>query len=119
MTNKKPTSQLWNAIDNRDVAAAQVAINEGADVNASDIIDNTPLHRAAAFGSVGLVQILLDAGANIAATNYASETPFDTARDLGKSDVAKLLQHASAQPKGHAGRVVKQRSDKGPPQVGG
>lgn len=73
----------------RHDAVVQVLLAAGADVNAATIPDietgafmrdcrtkgETPLHRAAAFGTVATVQLLLDAGAQREARDAHGDTP--------------------------------------------
>lgn len=61
--------------------AVRVLIAAGADVNARDADDATPLHSAAALGRASVVRELLAVGADAAATNRSGRTP----RELGSS----------------------------------
>lgn len=50
-------------------------IDSGADVNARDDSDYTPLHFAATRDSAEVVRLLLDSGAEVDAVNNKGETP--------------------------------------------
>ena len=57
--------------------AVRVLIAAGADVNARDADDATPLHSAAALGRASVVRELLAVGADAAATNRSGRTPLE------------------------------------------
>jgi len=90
-----PTQQLWDAIENRDIAGAQRAINNGADVNAKDSDGKTPLFRAV-FKEHKIIQPLIDAGANVDAKNNKDLTPLHDAAWYDKDDAIQILVKAGA-----------------------
>ena len=53
------------AAHTRDTAVITAMVLAGADVNARDEWDNTPLHEAAESGTLGVVRALLEAGAEV------------------------------------------------------
>ncbi|MCP4787714.1 MAG: PQQ-binding-like beta-propeller repeat protein [Fuerstiella sp.] len=57
--------------------AAEVLINNGADVNLSSNDGNTALHIASFFAHVELVELLLKNGASVTAESKRGETPID------------------------------------------
>lgn len=59
------------------IACALIA--RGADVNATDSDQNTPLHHAATIGAANTVHVLVDAGADKTLRNKDGETAFDIA----------------------------------------
>lgn len=71
-----PTTDLFGASWSGDVTAAAKAIKEGADVNAVDFRNNTPLWIAAHKGHDGVVELLLNNKADI---NYVDENTGQTA----------------------------------------
>ena len=119
MTIDKATATLWVAIEHRDVVAAKAAIEAGADVNARNRIDETALHHAAAFNSSRMVTLLLDSGADANVKDYAGQTPLDIAKAAASPRPRMIAVLEAAKQQGHAGRVIQERKDKGPPQVGG
>ncbi len=51
-------------IDEIDPDIIRMLIDAGAKIDAKDILDETPLHRAASLGNVKVVKMLVDKGAN-------------------------------------------------------
>lgn len=51
-----------------------ILVKHGADINAKNIHDDTPLHRAATFTFYKSIYTLLDYGADWTLTNYKNET---------------------------------------------
>jgi ankyrin repeat protein len=75
----------------RNLETAQLLIDLGADVNATQAGGYTPLHQAAAAGLTDMAQLLLKAGANPAAKCDQGKTPADFARERGHEAVLALL----------------------------
>jgi ankyrin repeat protein len=68
--------------------------SRGANIEAKDNEDYTPLHYASIHDGVAIVRALLSGGANILAANNQGELPIHNAMRFGRSEVAKcLLQH--------------------------
>ena len=65
---------------------ASTLIKLGADVNARDSDENTPLHTATRRGDIDLVQLLLNAGADANALNKNDESPFHMVLSRGDND---------------------------------
>ena len=69
----------------------------GANIEARTKERATPLHRAAAYGTPGIIVALLKAGADGAARDKGGKTPFDLAKDNGKlngTEAYRLLNEA-------------------------
>lgn len=76
-------------------------LTEGADVNAADDEDLTPLHAAASRDSVDIVTILLDAGANVNAVSTNGTTPvYNAVRNTTgtSTDIVAILMDADGDP---------------------
>lgn len=71
------------------LVTAKTALELGAEVNASDVAGNTPLHVAAALGLLSVIPLLVDHGAQLDAKNKAGQTPLSivrrTAQQYGQS----------------------------------
>lgn len=66
---------VWKEQCKNLVETVGVLIASGADVNARDASENTPLHLAANSNSISLVNKLIAHGADLAATNNIGYTP--------------------------------------------
>jgi ankyrin repeat protein len=66
-------------------------LNQGADPNARDRLNLTPLHHAAFLGNVTTVTTLLDAGADAHAIDTFFGTPLCLAGLMGRLEVVELL----------------------------
>ena len=82
--------QIGNAVELKELLAA------GANVNAKDMIDRTPLHWAAIYGYTERTKILLKAGAKVNAKNKIGWTPLHLAAWRGYTEVVKILLKAGA-----------------------
>jgi ankyrin repeat protein len=94
-------------------------IENGADINAKGPEQTTPLHWAAAANEADAVLLLIEKGADVSPVDTWEETPAQYAAKRGHNQLATILDRASKEQQGHAGRVTDERKDKGPPQVGG
>jgi ankyrin repeat protein len=65
--------------------------NDKIDVNALDVMGDTPLHDAAKYGHVASVEALLKAGAVKSIVNNDRKLPCDLAAANGKDAVAVML----------------------------
>lgn len=63
----------------------------GADINAMDEFENTPLHLVAYRGYAAMCRVLLRAGANTLRYNLKNERPVDVARRLKRRDAYEML----------------------------
>ncbi|KAF4528779.1 hypothetical protein B566_EDAN017111 [Ephemera danica] len=88
------TALHW-ASKNGDIDMIKVAVyllKRGADIEKRTDKGDTPLHKAAWWGSLETVKLLLDRDANINAKNNEGETPLRLARDLDRTEVIKYLE---------------------------
>jgi ankyrin repeat protein len=86
-----------SAMDQYDLKREMVnIIEDGADVNAKEILCWTPLHYALAKGQDGTVEVLLKAGADVNAKDLVGWTPLHYAcRRDDSSIIWKLLQYVA------------------------
>ncbi len=76
----------------------QAEIARGADVNARNSDDETPLHWAAAYNSPAAVQTLIEAGADVNAREKHGDTPLHWAVSAGNPPAIRALIRGGADP---------------------
>ncbi|KAH7871059.1 ankyrin repeat-containing domain protein, partial [Lentinula edodes] len=79
----------------------KLLISRGADINAKDKANQTPLHRAATTGSVGFIRLLLDSSTSTTKTRLNTQdrignTPLHLAMDSAHAEAAVVLIEAGA-----------------------
>jgi hypothetical protein len=90
MEEEALNGRLLKAAADGDVAVATRALEDGANVNATDEDRNTPLHLAASYD---VARLLVDRGADLNATNSIGpgRTPLELARYSGYFRIAEML----------------------------
>jgi ankyrin repeat protein len=83
-------SQYEDALE-RQVEVIRELILEGADINISDRLGETPLHYAAQHGNAYVAEVLITNGADVNAKNNAGETPLHCATFWGYQQMVELL----------------------------
>jgi hypothetical protein len=71
---------------------AEVLLDNGAEINAKNLLGRTPLHIAARYGQKAVLELLLVRGADASAKDNDGNTPLDAALMTGYQDVVKLLR---------------------------
>jgi ankyrin repeat protein len=66
------------------LAAVDLCLQNGADVNASNTAGDTALHKAAESGANGVIRLLAEHGAALDVKNKRGSTPLDVARQSGR-----------------------------------
>eukprot|EP00574_Skeletonema_japonicum_P011434 CAMPEP_0201715124 /NCGR_PEP_ID=MMETSP0593-20130828/1378_1 /ASSEMBLY_ACC=CAM_ASM_000672 /TAXON_ID=267983 /ORGANISM="Skeletonema japonicum, Strain CCMP2506" /LENGTH=355 /DNA_ID=CAMNT_0048204537 /DNA_START=111 /DNA_END=1179 /DNA_ORIENTATION=- len=94
--NTDTDTPLHWALENGQVYASKLLIDNGADVNAKDNDGDTPLHGACGFGHADVAKQLIHNEANVNARNNVGRTPLHWACFFGRVDAAKLLIHNEA-----------------------
>jgi ankyrin repeat protein len=68
-----------------------VLINHGANVNAKESGQWTPIHLSAGIGHLNIVKLLLERGADVHALNDEGETPYHLSLAHGDREILDLL----------------------------
>jgi ankyrin repeat protein len=98
-TRQKAGNGLFDAVVNRDITAAKVAIKAGADVNKQDENGWTPLRKAARAGDMEMVSLLLDNGGNVTDNDKVVVL---TAASWGRVDALRQILRAKADISGNS-----------------
>jgi len=94
-TAKEGNIEAWlldNSVQEGNIQVVKHNIANGADVNAKDESESTPLHSAALFGHKEIAELLIAKGANVNAKNDGGETPLDWAIKHKHPETAALLR---------------------------
>ena len=70
-------------------------LTAGADINAKNEGDNTPLILAANYGDKEIVQILLEAGADISSVAKDGKKALDLAQEIGEDEIVHMINGTS------------------------
>ena len=87
---------LWNALQENDTAAAQQAINDGANIDISNEDGFTALMFAAGQKNLAIVQKLLEKGADTTARDKYNKTVLLQMSERGIEDINKALLQKDA-----------------------
>ena len=85
-------SNVWQDVQNGDTAAVQSQIESGADVDARDALERTPLYYAIYNKHREITGLLVRSGANVNVKHNADKTPLHLAAELGDTPTARLLK---------------------------
>ena len=77
-------------------ACFELLRDAGANLEATDILGNRPLHCAVWRGNVGLLSLLVQSGVNVHATNTVNSTALHLAARYGAVDCVEVLLAAGA-----------------------
>ncbi|KAF8670409.1 hypothetical protein HU200_050714 [Digitaria exilis] len=88
---------LHMASANGHLAVVEYLIQNGANVNATNLEKNTALHWACLNGHIEVIKALISAGASVSALNSHEKTPMDEAVTKGKMDVIDAISAAVTQ----------------------
>ncbi len=91
-------SQLFQAVENRNIESLKRVINEKVDINAQDSNNRTALMIATYNQDVEVAKLLIDAGADVNIQDDMKNTPFLYAGAEGYLDILKLTIQAGADP---------------------
>lgn len=91
-------SQLFQAVEKRNIESLKKVINEKVDINAQDSNNRTALMMATYNQDVEAAKLLIDAGADVNIQDDMKNTPFLYAGAEGYLDILKLTIQAGADP---------------------
>jgi len=94
---------------------AELLIEKGAAVDATDVHSNTPLHLAAFVGNLNVARLLIEKGADVNKANAKGWTPLHVAAYWNHLDVAKLLIEKGANVNARIATFEFARDHKAPP----
>ena len=95
-TQEEMNLLLFGAAGRGDVALARSLIQHGADYNARDYNNSTPLHVAAARNKLAMVIQLIEMGADINSKDTLDNTPLDVAIAKHSCSAANMLRESGA-----------------------
>ncbi|MFQ3168807.1 MAG: putative component of type VI protein secretion system [Limisphaerales bacterium] len=101
-------SNIWQDVQNGDMAAVQSQIESGADVDARDALGRTPLYYSIYNEHPQITGLLVRSGADVNVKHNAGKTPLHLAAELGDTATVRLLLKAGA-------KVNAQDSNQGTP----
>lgn len=81
----------WFNYPEKDTRLIDLALAEGADIDALGEDGHAPLHRAAERGDLELIKVLLESGADINARNEKGQTAARTAQMNNKNAATELI----------------------------
>ena len=90
--------RLVDAVERRDLRAAQALVKERVDVNATQPDGATALQWAAHWDDLPTAELLLRAGAKVNAANDLGVTPLALASENGSAPMVEALLEAGANP---------------------
>ena len=81
--------------NNQNKEKRQFLVENGADINAKDSFDKTPLHKEVTAGNHEMVKLLLSNGAHVNSQNALKNTPLYNGIVKGFEICATLLNHGA------------------------
>jgi ankyrin repeat protein len=90
-TAKAPDISIHEASKKGNLEAVKQHLADGADVNAKNKYEQTPLHFAAYRGHKEIAELLIAKGADVNAKGYYGRTPLQRAAWFGRKEIVGLL----------------------------
>ena len=91
-------SPLADAANRQDGCAVRSLLDQGADVNASQVDGTTPLHWAVYHDDLEMTRLLIAAGARVSVRNRYGVPPLSLACQNGNAALVELLLNAGGDP---------------------
>lgn len=88
---QKKENAIHTAINWYSLAAVELLLERGLDVNCRDADDVTPLQLAAWYGALDIATLLLEKGADLESRTLQGFTPLINAADGGNKDLLQLF----------------------------
>jgi serine/threonine protein kinase len=88
----RTASALHFSVSRRRLGVLRLLLERGANVNAIDDRENTPLMLAAKSGQIEMVRLLLERGADRELVDAMGAKPSEAARKEGHTEIVKLLE---------------------------
>ncbi len=93
-TSKGKKDEFFDAVKNGKLETVQKMFEEGIDINSTDYLGQTALHKAASLGQSGIVEWLISHGADSSRQDSEGNTPLDNAREnLRNRTYHALMKH--------------------------
>ena len=89
--SSKKTPNVFELMEQGDMAVLRTAIDNGADVHSTLPDGSTTLIMAAYYGNIEMVRLFLEHGVSVQTANQAGYTPLLIAAQKGHTDIARLL----------------------------
>jgi ankyrin repeat protein len=95
------STALHQATKLKDKKVGVLLINQGANIEAKNAHQATPLYLAAFQNNYDMVKLLIEKKAHVESANYQGHTPLAIAANFGHADIVKLLlaHHANIEAK--------------------
>jgi ankyrin repeat protein len=91
MTSAQVNTELFHTCRTGDIETVRVLLERGADIEARDSDNWTPLHVACAWGHLAVTRLLLDAGADMNVRDNDGHAPLNVACIFHNARIIRLL----------------------------
>lgn len=95
LTTEEATFILYEGVSQKDIAMMKYGIFHGADVNAFDFMQQTPLLLSTKLGQLDACRLLVAHGANVNALDFAGKSALQYACELHYLEVVSFLLSTS------------------------